>query len=326
MKRVIVAPNEESTAYSTVANLQNAGYTPGGREALFRPAARGQISDIQGFGGNVRTIQDLFGKADTGDVSATVDKTMVIAGVTLENATETAQVIPKFGSEAKAIGVEFKKSGAAYIAARKQTGNADRTADRLKSLFSQIDSRGLNQGEIDKTIDFIDQQIAGGKAAKEVLEDDNAVAGYRALSSNKGRQDHETWLTKINAATGNADRQVFIGSHGRSIANALARSAEGGLGYTQGQLDAEREKLFDAYKSNCLDILNQNRGGSGFWTGVADYGMAWADSLGLENHKFSRALAREDYGVDSGLDQTQVDLGGGKVVTLLEGIRDYMER
>lgn len=326
VKRGIVAPNEESKAYSTVANLQNAGYTPEEREALFRPAARGQIADIQGFGGNVRTAQDLFGEGDTGDVKATIDKLMVAAGATLENATETAQVVPKFGSEAKAIGVDFERATAAYIAVRKQSANADRTADRLKAFFSQVDSRGLNQGDLYKTVDFIDQQIKGGKTAQDMLGDVNAVAGYRALSSEQGRRDYSKWFGKIEGAPGTSDRQVFIDSDPRSISNALKKTAEGDLGYTQSKLDAERETLFDAYKANRLKIIGQNQGGSGFWTGAADYGLEWADSWNMENWKFKRMLENEASGMDTGLDRTEVDLGGGKTVNLLEGIRDYMER
>jgi hypothetical protein len=313
VKRGIVRPDQSREAFETVFNLQSAGFNPQEREAMFAAADKKQVKDIVGLGGKLRGAQDVFGVEDTGDISEMLDKVLTVSKATLENATKTAEQIPNFGSEARALGVDFETAAAAYVAIRKQSAGAEIASTRERALFAAIDKGGLYEGDLPSTIAAITKRIEGGKSAFDVLGNIRAVAGYRALATPEGQNIFAAQLPLITNAKGATASQDYLNTDPILRAAALKEKAEGAAAFNQEQLSAERELLLDAYRE---EIRNQR--GTGFFGTLARAGD-WVD------FGFSDVTQNEAGAFQAELDRAQ--LWGNRLSPELTGaMQDYLKR
>lgn len=249
VRRGIVRPIEQAKAFQTVFNLQSAGFNAGERESLFQAAERKQIADIVGLGGTLRGAQNVFGSADTGDIGETLDKVLQVSKATLENATVTAEQVPKFGSEARALGIDFESSAAAYVAIRKASASAEVASTRERALFAAIDKGGLFDTDLPTTINAIQGKIDAGKNPYDILGNVRAVAGFRALATPEGRAIFAAQDPLVRGAGGSVARQSFLESDPRLSALAIKEAEEGKLAEVTGEKLEERQALLDALEA-----------------------------------------------------------------------------
>lgn len=249
VRRGIVKPEEKGKSFDIVFDMLNAEFNRGERETLYRAAQERQIKDVSQTGGRVRTVQDIFGKTDTGDVTQTMDKAFAIANHTLDNVDKTLEQIPNFASEARNLGIDYEHAGAAYVAIRKQSPNAEVAATREQAFLSAVDAKQLWKGSLEATVADIKRQTDAGATAKSILGNTRAIRGFRNLASSEGQAIYNQVLPEIEGAEGVSARQRFLGTDPRLRAAKLRAEAEGRKAQTIEDLNAERESLLEAVRA-----------------------------------------------------------------------------
>jgi hypothetical protein len=243
--RGIVRPGEQAKAFETVSNLTQAGFDESERETLYRAAERKQVTDIVGLGGKLRSAQDIFSEADTGTISQTLYKVAQASQVLLEGTSETAAEIPNFASEARALGVDFETSLAAYTAIRKQSSTREIAGTRERALFDQLESQDLWKGDLPKSIADIRKRVESGEKLKSILPNIRARAGYRALATPEGQAIFAEQLPLIRASEGLTEQKQFLAADPRLSALHLKEQEEGKLATTSSSLFEEQQALLD---------------------------------------------------------------------------------
>lgn len=294
-----VGPGNLGQAFDIATNLANAGFNEGETRFLVEQVAGQRIvsaQNLEPLGGALRKMQNAFNN-QAGTLPQVMDKVLVAAGETQANATQTTTEVLKFAGLAANAGVSADQALAAFVGVEQRSPNAEAAAERLKSLFTQVNARQLAKGDLFGTLGNIEGLVgkAGGNAFK-VLGDSNAVLGYLDLL--KSRPVVEAQARAIAGSGGALQSRIGALNIDPSLAAAAARSSEeGGLAVAEESLLAARENLFDASRAafRRRDI-SQGRSAPFQWaTGVFE---SVIDALGMENTMIENAarMGRQEPG------------------------------
>jgi hypothetical protein len=250
-----VSPENKGQAFDIATNLANSGYSDEDIQYLVGLASDRLVSaqNLEPLGGAAAKFGAAY-NGEPGTLPQMMDKVLVAAGATQADAVQTINEVLKFAGLANSAGVGDEQSLAAYVAAEKRSPTPEAAAEKLKSFFSQVNARQLQNGDLYGTLDNIEAKVkeAGGNAYK-VLGDANAVMGYQDLIQSRDliREQEDA----INGAAGAVDSRRGVMNQDPVLGSANARAREEGKYAADTEdLESTRENLVAA-----VTAANQRR-------------------------------------------------------------------
>lgn len=131
---------------------------------------------------NVKKAQNQL---QLGSFQETMAKLVVASEVTDTTLSAIAEATTRFGLEAEGAGFTGDQDLAGIVAILKSSPNPEQAATRFRAFARKVDQLGLKEGGLLSTVDAITARIAKGETDFDILPDEEARAGYRALVKNR---------------------------------------------------------------------------------------------------------------------------------------------
>ncbi|MBA3483393.1 MAG: hypothetical protein H0T51_16410 [Pirellulales bacterium] len=307
-----------SQGFDVAQNLENSGFSESELQFIVEKVAATRVvsaANLETTGGALAKFRNAFGAKEAGSLENVLDKSLFVSTIpgVQTGLTQTITESLKFADAFKKLGAGDEQTLAAFAGVERVSPSAENAAEVLKSFGSQVNARGLAKGDLFSTLANVEQLVkAQGGNASKVLGDQNAVFGYDRLIAN--RDFIREQVGNIERAGGTLQGNAGLLGTDPNLAAANLRARAAGEAAHQDELfRAEKENLFDAYRSE-LDARGTQRG-------------EWAPTRWLRNLDLGAADASDTEANAFRAEIQQTGLTGQRVSDeLLASMKGYLER